>query len=194
MEDFATKSELETLKGIISDVAARQQETVSRTVAAEVAPSSGGFKWVTEVLDVGGVSVLPTSANDWSSYFDSPTVTKYTSNLDTASGDLTPSSARGLEGEYRWSLSFNSSVSCTMPVLLSYYTDSVAAKIQMMVNGAIVHNANFAGSTIIGTPLTISIKRGPNRITVAGDLFVDEVSLHTNAFLTKGFSTINEQS
>ncbi len=58
-----------------------------------------------------------------------------------------------------------------------------------MLNGAIVHNADFAGSTIIGAPVTLPIKQGPNRLIIAGDIYLDEVALYANAFLAKGFTT-----
>lgn len=177
---------------MLSDVANRQAtpQTATTTPATPATPSAA-YKWVGEVLDVGGTAgaVLPTSANSWDSYFDSPTVTKYTFHIPTESGDFMSLAIRGLEGEYRWTLSFESSVQSEVSALFTYYTDSANAKVQLVMNGKIVHNADFAGSTIIGTPVTLPIKQGPNRLSIAGDIYLDEVALYANAFLAKGFTT-----
>ncbi len=142
------------------------------------------------MLDVGGTAgaVLPTSTNDWSTFFDFTSVPEYLFDLPTDSGDFFAQPMRGLEGEYRWTLSFVSDVPCTVSALFTYYTDSVAAKVQLVVNGTIVHNADFAGSTIIGELVSMKIQAGPNRISIGGDIYCDEIALYTGGMLSRGFT------
>jgi hypothetical protein len=146
------------------------------------------------MLDVGGTGGATitaaglTSANDWSSFFDYPSSPKYLFDLPTDSGDFFAQPMRGLEGEYRWTLSFVSDVPCTVSAMFTYYTDSVSAKVQLVVNGTIVHNADFAGSTIIGELVSMKIQAGPNRISISGDIYCDEIALYTGGMLSRGFT------
>lgn len=176
----------------ISDLSSRvgRLEVPDRVQRVGASPTPKGYRWRGEMLDVGGTggAVLPTSANDWSTYFDFPSVTKYLFEMPTDSGDFFAQPIRGLEGEYRWSLSFTSDVPCSVSGLFSYYTDSVSAKVQLLVNGVLVHNADFAGSTIIGEPVTLKIQQGPNRIVIGGDIYCDEIALYTGGMLARGFT------
>jgi len=187
-----TREEFDALRAMVADLAASRNTAANASASPVQASdtSTPSYVWKGEVLDVGGTAgaVLPASANDWSSYFESPTVTKYEFQVPTTSGDFESSAQRGLEGEYRWSLSFFSEAACNVPALITYYTDSVGASVQLVVNGSIVHNADFAGSTIIGEAVTLPIQRGPNRIVLAGNIYLDELALFTGAFLTKGFT------
>lgn len=176
----------------LTDLAGRMTklEVPLRKAASTLAAGSGEYTWRGEMLDVGGIggAVLPTSATDWDSYFDNPSVNKYLFQLPTMSGDFYGTPQRGLEGEYRWSLSFESATVSEVPAFITYYTDSPAASVQVKLNGAVVHAAEFAGSTIIGELITLRVGRGPNRLTIATDIFVDEIALYTGAFLTKGLT------
>lgn len=182
----------DSIESAYADLASRvsRLEVPLRKAKASTAFDDAVYTWRGEVLDVGGTAgaVLPASSSDWDSYFDNPTVTKYKFEVPTTSGDFFGTPQRGLEGEYRWSMSFESSTVSEVPALITYYTDSVGASIQLKLNGVIVHNADFAGSTIIGVPITLRVQRGPNRLTLATNIYVDECALYTGAFLTKGFT------
>lgn len=176
----------------ISDLSSRvgRLEVPDRVQRVGASETPKGYRWRSEMLDVGGTAgaVLPASAGDWSTYFDFPSVPKYLFELPTDSGDFFAQPIRGLEGEYRWTLSFVSDVPCTVSALFTYYTDSVAAKVQLVVNGTIVHNADFAGSTIIGELVSMKIQAGPNRISIGGDIYCDEIALYTGGMLSRGFT------
>lgn len=176
----------------ISDLASRvgRLEVPDRVQRVGASATPKGYRWRGEMLDVGGTAgaVLPTSANGWSTYFDFPSVTKYLFETPTDSGDFFAQPIRGLEGEYRYSLSFESDVPCSVSALFTYYTDSVSAKVQLVVNGTLVHNADFAGSTIIGEPVTLKIQPGPNRIVIGADIYCDEIALYTGGILSRGFT------
>ena len=176
----------------IGDLSARvaRLEVPDRVQRVGASATPTGYRWRSEMLDVGGTAgaVLPASAGDWSTYFDFPSVTKYLFDLPTDSGDFFAQPMRGLEGEYRWTLSFVSDVPCTVSAMFTYYTDSVSAKVQLVVNGTIVHNADFAGSTIIGELVSMKIQAGPNRISIGGDIYCDEIALYTGGMLSRGFT------